>query len=138
MSHEFSNGNVCRPFVKRIWRKSCIQLNISRYTKQRNFCNRLVHKAKSDVYSNMNSNNSDNPRQLQNSIDRTLHRKAYVSLSTHDSTNSLGNSFFQTFQRSPKFMLLSQDVLLVVILIFQLYITLAHYLNQPYLITLLN
>jgi len=36
--------------------------------------------------------------------------------------------------RSHRFMLLSQVVLLIVILIFQLYVTLAQYINQPHIL----
>ena len=46
----------------------------------------------------MISNNSDNPRQLWNYINRTFHRKTSVSLPARDSTNSLDNSFYKHFK----------------------------------------
>ena len=76
----------------------------------------------------MISNNSDNPRRLWNCINRTLNRKTSVSLPAHDSTNSHRNSFSKHFKdKITKFMLLSQVLLPVVILIFQLYITRAQF-----------
>ena len=42
--------------------------------------------------------NSDNPRQLCNYINITLHRKAYVALPSHDSTNSLCKSISKHFE----------------------------------------
>ena len=107
---------MCHRYLERIWRKSCTHLNRSRYTKQSHFCNRLMNKTKSDFYRNMISNNSDNPRQLWNCINRTLHRKASVSLPAHDSTNSLCNYFPKHFKDK-----ISQFLLLVVVLIFQLF-----------------
>jgi len=77
---------------------SSTQLNRSRYTKQWHFCKRLTNKAKSDFYRKMISNNSDNPRQLWNCINRTLHGNASVSLLAHDSTNSPWNSFSKHFK----------------------------------------
>ena len=56
-----------------------------------------MNKAKSDFCRNIISNNPDNPRQLWNCINRTLHRKASVSLPAHDSSKSLCNSFSKHF-----------------------------------------
>jgi len=110
MSPEIINAKVRRRYLERIWRKSRIQLNRSRYAKQCHFCNRLINKAKFDFHRNLISNNSYNSRQLLNSINRTLNWKAFPNISKI---------------RLLKFVLLSQLLLLVVILIFQLYITLA-------------
>jgi len=57
-----------------------------------------MNKAKSDFYRNTIYNNSDNLRQLWNCINKTLHRKGYVTLPTHDSTNSLYNSLSKRFK----------------------------------------
>ena len=71
----------------------------SRYIKRWHFCDTLMNKAKFDLYRrNMISNNSDNPRQLWNCINRTLHREASVSLPARDSINSLCNSFSKHFK----------------------------------------
>ena len=72
MSPEFINAKMRRRYLG-----GNHAHNRSRYTKQRHFCNRLVNKAKSDFYRNMISNNSDNPRQLWNYINRTLHRNGF-------------------------------------------------------------
>jgi len=115
--------------------------NRSRYTKQCHFCNRLMNKVKSDFYRNMISNNSDNPRQLRNCLNRTLRIKFSVSLTAHDSTTVIHSAIpFPDISRirSPKFMLLSRVVLPLIILIFQLYTTLAQCLNQHHLLKLLN
>ena len=139
MSPEIINGKVRRRYLDCIWRKSLAQLNRSRYTKQCHFCNRLMNKPKSDFCRNRISDNSDNPRQLWNCINRTLHRMASVSLPANNSTNSLCNSFPRHFKdKIPKFMLLSQIVIPVIILIFQLYITLAQCLKQHHLLKFLN
>jgi len=45
---------------------------LARYIKQYHFCNRFMDKAKSEFYRNMISNNSHNPCQLWNCINRTL------------------------------------------------------------------
>ena len=58
MSPEIISAKVRRRYLERIWRKSRIQLNRSRYTKKSHFCNRLMNKAKSDFYRNLNSENS--------------------------------------------------------------------------------
>ena len=57
-----------------------------------------MNKTKSDFYRNMISNSTDNLCQLSNCINRTLHRKASVSLPAHDSTNSLCNSLSKHFK----------------------------------------
>ena len=46
----------------------------------------------------MISNNADNPHQLWSCVNRTLHRKALVSLPAHHSINSLCNSFSRHFR----------------------------------------
>jgi len=45
----------------------------------------------------MISSTSENARQLWNCINKTLRRKASISLPAHDSTNSLYNSFYKHF-----------------------------------------
>ena len=76
---------------------------------------------------------------LVNCINRTLHRKASVSLPTHNSINSLCNSFSKPFKNKITQIPASCQVLLpVVILIFPLYITLAQCLNQHRLLEWLN
>jgi len=118
---------------------SRIHLSRSRYTKQFHFCNRHAIKTNSDFYINMISNNSDNPRHLWNSINRTLHRKASVSLRAHDSTTSLCKSFSRHFKdKITPNCVFSQVLLPVAILIFQLYITFAQCLNQPHILKLLK
>ena len=93
------------------------------------FCNRLVNKYNSDFYRNMISNNSDNPRQLWNCITRIIHRKASVSLQFVSRDWRI---------RSPKFMLLSKHLPLVVRLNFQSCITHAGCLNEPHVLKLIN
>jgi len=95
---EIINAKVRRPYLERMWRKSRTQLNRSRYSKPCHFSNRLVNKATSDFYRNMISNNSDNPHQLWNCINRTLRRKASVSQPALDWTNSLCHSFSKHFK----------------------------------------
>ena len=77
---------------------SYTQLNRSTHTKESHFCDKLIHKAKSDFYRNTISNNNGNPHQLRNCIYSTLHRNASVSLPAHDSTNSPRNSFPRYFK----------------------------------------
>jgi len=98
MRPELINAELRRRYLERISRKSRTQLNRSRYTKQCHFCNRLMNNAKFGFYRYMISNNSDNPHQLWNCINRTLNRKASVSLPARDSTNSLWNSLSKHFK----------------------------------------
>ena len=68
-----------------------------RYTKQLHLCNRMMSKSKSDYYTSLLSNNSANPRQMWNSINKILHREKCKPLPDHTSLDTLCSSFSKFF-----------------------------------------
>ena len=56
------NKKTRRHYIERVWLKSRSHLDWSRYSKHCHYCNTQMAKAKSDYYSNMVSNNAENPR----------------------------------------------------------------------------
>ena len=85
-----------RRYLERVWRRSRFPLDRSRYTKQLHLCNRMMSKSKSDYYTSLLSNNSANPRQMWNSVNKILHREKSKPLPDHTSLDTLG-SFFSKF-----------------------------------------
>ena len=69
MTSEFFLSKRRRCYLDRVWRKSRSNLGRSRYSKQYH-CNTQMAKAKSDYYTNMVSNNAEDPRQLWNCINK--------------------------------------------------------------------
>ena len=70
-----------RRYLERVWRKSLSHLDRSRYSKQCNYCNKQMAKAKTDYYTN--TNNAENPRQLWNCVNKIVPRKPPPTLSNH-------------------------------------------------------
>ena len=93
MTLEILQSKRRRRYLERVWRKSRSSLDRSRYSKHCNYCNRQVAKAKSDYYTNMVSNNSENSRQLWNCINQIIQRRPVPSLPNHVSIKSLCDSF---------------------------------------------
>ena len=83
MSLEIIIAKRRRRYLERVWRRSRSPLDRSRYTKQLHLCNRMMSKAKSDYYTSLLSNNSDNPRQMWNSVNKILHREKSKPLPDH-------------------------------------------------------
>ena len=78
--------------------KITLPLDRSRYSKQCHYCNRQIAKTKSDYYTRMISNNSENPRQLWNCINKILHRLPAPSLPKHATLKPLCDSFSGNFR----------------------------------------
>ena len=74
MSLETIIAKRCRRYLERVWRRSRSPLDRSRYTKQLHLCNRMMSKSNSDYYTSLLSNNTANPRQMWNSVNKILHR----------------------------------------------------------------
>lgn len=83
--------------LERIWRRNKTPLNRSNFRKQVNFCNRLINKAKSDFYSDLISSNSDDSRNLWNSLNKILHRSPPPALPQCDNNRELANKFSDFF-----------------------------------------
>ena len=64
---------------------------------QLHLCNRMMSNSKSDYYSSLLSNNSANPRQMWNSVNKILHREKSKHLPDHTSLNTLSSSFSKFF-----------------------------------------
>ena len=97
MSLEIIIAKRRRRYLERVWRRSRSPLDRSRYTKQLHLCNRMMSKAKSDYYTSLLSNNSDNPRQMWNSVNKILHREKSKPLPDHTSLDTLCSSFSKFF-----------------------------------------
>ena len=98
MTSEIILSKRRRRYLERVWRKSRLPLDRSRYSKQCHLCNRQMAKAKSDYFTDMVINKSDNPRQLWNCINNILHRRPTPSLPDHVSIKSLCDSFSSHFK----------------------------------------
>ena len=97
MSLEIIIAKRRRRYLERVWRRSRSPLDRSRYTKQLHLCNRMMSKSKSDYYTSLLSNNSDNPRQMWNSVNKFLHRDKSKPLPDHTSLDTLCSSFSKFF-----------------------------------------
>ena len=97
MSLEIIIAKRRRRYLERVWRRSRSPLDRSRYTKQLHLCNRMMSKSKSDYYTSLLSNNSDNPRQMWNSVNKILHREKSKPLPDHTSLDTLCSSFSKFF-----------------------------------------
>ena len=97
MSLEIIIAKRRRRNLERVWRRSRSALDRSRYTKQLHLCNRMMSKSKSDYYTSLLSNNSANPRQMRNSVNKILHREKSKPLPEHTSLDTLCSSFSKFF-----------------------------------------
>ena len=97
MSLEIIIAKRRRRYLERVWRRSRSPLDRSRYTKQLHLCNRMMSKSKSDYYTSLLSNNSANPRQMWNSVNKILHREKSKPLPDHTSLDTLCSSFSKFF-----------------------------------------
>ena len=97
MSIEIIIAKRRRRYLERVWRRSRFPLDRSCYTKQLHLCNRMMSKSKSDYYTSLLSNNSANPRQMWNSVNKILHREKSKPLPDHTSLDTLSSSFSKFF-----------------------------------------
>ena len=99
MTPEILYSKRRRHYLERVWRKSRSHVDRSRYSKQCNYCNTQMAKAKTVYYTNMVSNNAENPYELWNCLNKILHRVPAPSLPNHVSIKSLCNSFSGHFKK---------------------------------------
>ena len=97
MSLEIIIAKRRRRYLERVWRRSRSPLGRSRYTKQLHLCNRMMSKSKSDYYTSLLSNNSANPRQMWNAVNKILHREKSKPLPDHTSLDTLCSYFSKFF-----------------------------------------
>ena len=79
------------------WRKTRSKLDRGRYNSQLHLCNRLMAKAKATHFSEIISENADNPRRLWNSINTALHRIPPPALPEFNSVKLLCEHFSTFF-----------------------------------------
>ena len=82
----------CRQLERR-WRRSRSGYDISKYRNYRNLCNRLMTEAKSQYFSNLMDENSENPRHLRDTINTILHRTPGAALPESNNVKSLCEHF---------------------------------------------
>ena len=97
MSLEIILAKRRRRYLERVWRRTRSPLDRSCYSKQLHLCNRMMSKSKSDYYTSLLSNNSDNPRHMWNSVNKILHRKKSKPLPDYTSLDTLCSSFSKFF-----------------------------------------
>ena len=74
MTQEILKAKVRRRRLGRVWRRTRYRHDRSRYRVQCNLCNRIMEKAKANVYANIILENSEDPKKLWKSINNILHR----------------------------------------------------------------
>ena len=97
MSLEIFVAKRRRRYLERMWRRIRSPLDRSRYTKQLYICNHMMSKAKSDYFTYFISANSENPRQMWNSINTILHWQKLKTLPEPSSLDTLCSSFFSKY-----------------------------------------
>ena len=68
MSLEIILAKRRRRYPERVWRRTRSPLDRFHYSNQLHLCNRVMSKSKSDYYTSLLSNNSDNTRHMWNSV----------------------------------------------------------------------
>ena len=86
----------CRQ-LKRRWKKSRSGYDRSKYRNYRSLCNRLMTEGKSQYFSNLLDENSENPRRLWDSINNILHRTPAATLPESNNVKSLCEHFAKYF-----------------------------------------
>ena len=86
----------CRKLERR-WRRSRSGYDRSKYRNYRNLCNRLTTETKSQYFSNLIDENSENPRRLWDTINNILHRTPAVALPESNNVKSLCEDFVKYF-----------------------------------------
>ena len=86
----------CRQLERR-WGRSCSGYGRSKYRNYRNLCNRLMTEAKSQYFSNLIDENSENPPRLWDTINKILHRMPAAALPESNNVKSLCEHFAKYF-----------------------------------------
>ena len=98
MTPEILQFKRCQRYLECVWCKSRSALGRSCYSKQCHYCNTQMAKAKSVYYTYIVPNNTGNPHQLWNYINKILHRVPAPTLPSHVSIKSLCDSFSGHFK----------------------------------------
>ena len=86
----------CRQLERR-WRRSHSGYDRSKYRNYRNVCNRLMTEAKSQYFSNLIDENSENSRRLWDTLNNILHRMPAAALPESNNVKSLCEHFAKYF-----------------------------------------
>ena len=86
----------CRQ-LERLWRRSRSGYDRSKYRNYRNLYNRLMTEGKSQYFSNLIDENSENPRSLWDTINNILHRTPAAALPESNNVKSLCEHFAKYF-----------------------------------------
>ena len=101
MSDSYRCAKSLRRQFERTWRRSKNPLNRSQLHRQIARCNSLVNKDKSNYYSKLISDNSQDPKKLACTA-KTLGRVSGMTLPPHDSDKALANQFASYFHNKIK------------------------------------
>ena len=99
MSDAYRLAKSLRCQFDKTWRRAKNSLNRSLLFRQIARSNTLVNKDKSDYYSKLISDNSQDSRKLWCVVQKTLNRVSDATLSLHESEKSLADQFAAFFQR---------------------------------------
>ena len=102
VSDSYRRAKSLRCQFERTWRRTKNPLNRSRLHRQIARCNSLVNKDKSNYYSKLISDNSQDPRKLWHVLRKTLGRVSGMTLPPHDSDKALANQFASYFHNKIK------------------------------------
>ena len=83
--------------LERRWRRWRSGYDRSKHRNYRNLCNRLMTEAKSQCFSNLIEENSENPRRLWDTINNILHRTPAAALPESNNVKSLCEHFAKYF-----------------------------------------
>ena len=102
LSDSYQRAKSLRCQFERTWRRTKNPLNRSRLHCQIARCNSLVNKDKSDYYSKLISDNSQDSRKLWHVLRKTLNRVSEVTLPPHESDKALADQFASFFYNKIK------------------------------------
>ena len=102
MSDSYRRAKSLGRQFERTWRRTKNSLNRSWLHRQIAWCNSLVNKDKSDYYSKLISDNSEDPRKLWHVLRKTLSRVSEVTLPLHESDKTLADKFASFFHNKIK------------------------------------
>ena len=102
VSDSYRRAESLRRQFERTWCRTKNPLNRSRLHRQIARCNSLVTKDKSNLYSKLISDNSQDPRKLWHVLRKTLGRVSDMTLPPHDSDKALANQFASYFHNKIK------------------------------------
>ena len=102
VSDSYRRAKSLRRQFERTWHRTKNSLNRSRLRRQIAQCNSLVNKGKSDYYSKLISDNSQDPRKLWHVLQKTLSRVSEVKLPPHQSDKTLADQFASFFHNRIK------------------------------------